>query len=209
VVAMRLYLRWELSHPHSLLSRLSCWRDVPLEQVSYVEEAGDPYKEEMEQCIDLIMAELRRRDVDNPYKLAYQVRVLTMLSPPPFRLTAARRPRSACMCISCIALPCALGERIPHQLMRQWWPHPGHVQSRVGPVEWLQPYTDTTIEELGAAGVKNLLAVPISFVSEHIETLEEIDMEYRELAQQSGITNWGRVPALNTNSVFIDDLAQV
>lgn len=43
-------------------------------QVSYVEEAGDPYKEEMEQCIDLIMAELRRRDVDNPYKLAYQVR---------------------------------------------------------------------------------------------------------------------------------------
>lgn len=43
--------------------------------MSYVEEAGDPYKEEMEQCIDLIMAELRRRDVDNPYKLAYQVRV--------------------------------------------------------------------------------------------------------------------------------------
>jgi hypothetical protein len=76
-------------------------------------------------------------------------------------------------------------------------------------VEWLQPYTDTTIEELGAAGVKNLLAVPVSFVSEHIETLEEIDMEYRELAEESGITNWGRVPALNTNSVFIDDLAQV
>ena len=43
--------------------------------MSYVEEAGDPYKEEMEQCIDLIMAELRRRDVDNPFKLAYQVRV--------------------------------------------------------------------------------------------------------------------------------------
>lgn len=54
-------------------------------------------------------------------------------------------------------------------------------------VEWLQPYTDAKIKELGASGVKQLLAVPISFVSEHIETLEEIDMEYRELAIESGI----------------------
>ena len=62
--------------------------------------------------------------------------------------------------------------------------------------------------ELGAQGVNSLLAVPVSFVSEHIETLEEIDMEYRELAHESGIQNWGRVPALNTNPVFIDDLAE-
>lgn len=54
-------------------------------------------------------------------------------------------------------------------------------------MEWLQPYTDAKIRELGGAGVRNLLAVPISFVSEHIETLEEIDMEYRELALESGI----------------------
>ena len=76
-------------------------------------------------------------------------------------------------------------------------------------VEWLQPYTDTKIRELGAAGVRGLLAVPISFVSEHIETLEEIDMEYRELAHESGIPAWGRVPALNTNATFIDDLAEL
>lgn len=56
--------------------------------------------------------------------------------------------------------------------------------------------------------MNSLLAVPVSFVSEHIETLEEIDMEYRELAHESGIQNWGRVPALNTNPVFIDDLAE-
>lgn len=55
--------------------------------------------------------------------------------------------------------------------------------------------------------MKSLLAVPISFVSEHIETLEEIDVEYRELAEESGIKGWGRVPALNTNKAFIDDLA--
>jgi hypothetical protein len=55
--------------------------------------------------------------------------------------------------------------------------------------------------------VHSLLAVPISFVSEHIETLEEIDMEYRELALESGVKRWGRVPALNTNARFIEDLA--
>lgn len=53
-----------------------------------------------------------------------------------------------------------------------------------------------------------MLAVPISFVSEHIETLEEIDVEYRELAESVGIEHWGRVPALNTNEVFIKDLSQ-
>ena len=80
-------------------------------------------------------------------------------------------------------------------------------QSRVGPVEWLTPYTDVKIRELAADGVKALLAVPVSFVSEHIETLEEIDVEYRELAESVGISQWRRVPALNTEPAFIDDLA--
>ncbi|GBG79110.1 hypothetical protein CBR_g28825 [Chara braunii] len=86
-------------------------------------------------------------------------------------------------------------------------PHVLAYQSRVGPVEWLKPYTDDTIRELGERGVRSLLAVPISFVSEHIETLEEIDMEYRELAIESGIRNWGRVPALGCYPTFIEDLA--
>lgn len=65
-------------------------------------------------------------------------------------------------------------------------------QSRVGPVEWLQPYTDAKIHELADKGCKNLVVVPVSFVSEHIETLEEIDMEYREVAEEAGITHWRR-----------------
>ncbi len=65
------------------------------------------------------------------------------------------------------------------------------------------------LEELGASGVKNLIVVPVSFVSEHIETLEEIDMEYRELAEHQGITHWRRVPALNTDSRFIGDMADL
>jgi ferrochelatase len=80
-------------------------------------------------------------------------------------------------------------------------------QSRVGPIEWLRPYTDDVLPELGKAGVKNLVVVPISFVSEHIETLEEIDMEYRELAEEAGISNWKRAQALNTDPIFIDDMA--
>ena len=55
--------------------------------------------------------------------------------------------------------------------------------------------------------MKNLVVVPISFVSEHIETLEEIDIEYRELAEESGVTRWRRCPALNTDLAFIDELA--
>ncbi|CAA0821301.1 Ferrochelatase-1- chloroplastic/mitochondrial [Striga hermonthica] len=119
--------------------------------VSYVEDAGDPYKNQMEDCIFLIMQELKSRGINNDHTLAYQ--------------------------------------------------------SRVGPVQWLKPYTDEVLVELGQRGVKSLLAVPVSFVSEHIETLEEIDMEYRELALESGIVNWGRVPALNCTPSFIADMA--
>lgn len=82
-------------------------------------------------------------------------------------------------------------------------------QSRVGPIEWLRPYTDDKLEELGKMGVRNLVVVPISFVSEHIETLEEIDIEYRELAHEHGIDHWRRVPALNTEPAFIKDLAHM
>ena len=117
---------------------------------SYVEEAGDPYQQEIEDCTSLIMQTLNR---PNPYTLAYQ--------------------------------------------------------SRVGPVEWLQPYTEDAIKELGAQGVENLLVVPISFVSEHIETLQEIDIEYREIAEHSGIHNFRRVPALNTYPLFVEAMADL
>ncbi|HEY9709165.1 MAG TPA: ferrochelatase, partial [Oculatellaceae cyanobacterium] len=86
-------------------------------------------------------------------------------------------------------------------------PHTLAYQSRVGPVEWLKPYTEDALQELGAQGVNDLLVVPISFVSEHIETLQEIDIEYRELAEEAGIHNFQRVPALNTDPIFIDSLA--
>ena len=75
-------------------------------------------------------------------------------------------------------------------------------QSRVGPVEWLRPYTDDALRQLGSSGCRNLIVVPISFVSEHVETLEEIDHEYHEVAKESGIVNWRRVAALNTDETY-------
>lgn len=82
-------------------------------------------------------------------------------------------------------------------------------QSRVGPVEWLKPYTEDAIKDLAEKGVQDLVVVPLSFVSEHIETLQEIDMEYREVAEEAGIERFSRVPALNTHPVFINDLANM
>jgi protoporphyrin/coproporphyrin ferrochelatase len=117
---------------------------------SYVDEAGDPYQQEIEECTRLIMKTLNR---PNDYTLAYQ--------------------------------------------------------SRVGPVEWLKPYTEDALKELGEKGIKDLLVIPISFVSEHIETLQEIDIEYREVAEEAGIENFQRVPALNTHPIFINSLAKL
>ncbi len=82
-------------------------------------------------------------------------------------------------------------------------------QSRVGPKEWLQPYTDEVIVDIAQEGVKRLAVVPISFISEHIETLQEIDMEYRELAEEAGIEEFRRVPAPNTETTFINALSNL
>ena len=121
---------------------------------SYVEEAGDPYQQEIQACAALIMAELENIvGHSNPHTLAYQ--------------------------------------------------------SRVGPVEWLKPYTEEALVELGRAKTQDLVVVPISFVSEHIETLEEIDIEYRELATESGVVNFRRVRALDTYPPFIAGLAEL
>jgi protoporphyrin/coproporphyrin ferrochelatase len=79
-------------------------------------------------------------------------------------------------------------------------------QSRVGPMKWIGPSTDETIRETGKLG-KNVILVPIAFVSEHIETLVELDIEYAELAHQAGIEDYIRVPALGVNPDFIRTLS--
>jgi ferrochelatase len=75
-------------------------------------------------------------------------------------------------------------------------------QSKTGPVKWLGPSTEEAIVHLSKGGCKNLFVVPISFVSDHIETLYEIDILYKEFARKHGI-NLKRCKALNTSEKFI------
>lgn len=82
-------------------------------------------------------------------------------------------------------------------------------QSRAGPVKWLEPSTDDTLKKLAAAGCKNVLMVPLSFVSDHIETLHEIDIEYAEEARILGISNLRRTESLNSSPAFIRCLADL
>ena len=80
-------------------------------------------------------------------------------------------------------------------------------QSRTGPVKWLGPGTEETLTALGRDGVTDVLVVPLSFVSDHIETLYEVDLLFADAARQAGITGYYRPAALNTSPLFIDALA--
>lgn len=81
-------------------------------------------------------------------------------------------------------------------------------QSRVGPLKWIGP---STVEEIHIAGEQGvgLLLSPIAFVSEHIETLVELDHEYAELAVQQGVAPYLRAPALGVEQAFVAALAQI
>lgn len=78
-------------------------------------------------------------------------------------------------------------------------------QSRVGPLEWIGPYTDEEIVRAAQAG-QSILLVPIAFVSEHSETLVELDIEYRHLAEKEGAVGYFRVPTVGTAPEFIAGL---
>jgi ferrochelatase len=81
-------------------------------------------------------------------------------------------------------------------------------QSRVGPLEWIGPSTEAEIERAGGEG-RPLVVAPVAFVSEHSETLVELDIEYRHLAECAGVPAYHRVPALGVSSGFINALARL
>jgi len=73
----------------------------------------------------------------------------------------------------------------------------------------VEAYTEEVLVDLGRSNVNDLIVVPISFVGEHIETLQEIDIEYKEIAEKAGIKNFRRVKALNTHQTFIEGLSDL
>ena len=81
-------------------------------------------------------------------------------------------------------------------------------QSRVGPLKWIGPSTEEIIIENSKLG-KHIVLVPIAFVSEHSETLVELDIEYKELADKNGCKNYSRIPALGTNKNYIASMSNL
>ncbi|MGH9795518.1 MAG: ferrochelatase [Candidatus Acidiferrales bacterium] len=88
-------------------------------------------------------------------------------------------------------------------------PHSLCYQSKVGPQKWLEPSLHDAIHTLAHDGVKQVLVVPVSFVSEHIETLHEINIETRQEAEQLGIRMFRMCPALGDSPLFISCLADL
>jgi ferrochelatase len=81
-------------------------------------------------------------------------------------------------------------------------------QSRVGPLEWIGPATDAEIARAGRDG-KGVIVAPIAFVSEHSETLVELDIEYRRLAGEKGVPDYRRAATVGTHPAFIESLADL
>lgn len=81
-------------------------------------------------------------------------------------------------------------------------------QSKVGPMKWIGPSTEDEIKRAGKENI-GLVIVPIAFVSDHSETLVELDIEYKELAQEHGVPHYHRVPALATHPKYIESLGEI
>ncbi len=120
--------------------------------VKFIEQ-GDPYKDQIEQTVSLVLEELKK---DTPMPEIVQI----------------------------------------------------SYQSRTGPMQWLEPYTDDAIRKCAFRDLKRVVVVPVSFVSDHIETLYEIDILYKDLAEHCGVELF-RTEALNTQPYFINALKDI
>ncbi|MDP9267324.1 MAG: ferrochelatase [Acidobacteriota bacterium] len=116
-------------------------------------EKGDPYQQQIEATVALVMEKMQRGGWRNRHRLCYQ--------------------------------------------------------SKVGASKWLQPSLRTTVRELAAANIKEVCIVPIAFVSDHVETLGEIDHEARELAMALGMRQFEMTPGLNDSPAFVRALAEL
>ena len=137
------------------------------------------------------------------------------------RVDAARRATTA-LYFSAHGLPLSQAKRadetypaeirrtVDAVIARLGWRGRTHLgfQSRVGPVKWLEPYPEQVIETMAKEGTTDAVVYPVAFVSDHSETLFELDLMYGDLARAKGLA-WHRVPALNTNPTFIAALADL
>jgi ferrochelatase len=93
-------------------------------------------------------------------------------------------------------------------LLPQDWQFVLCYQSRVGPLKWMRPFTDQEIIRAGAER-QGVIVAPIAFVSEHIETLVELDIDYAKLAREQALPFYIRAPALGVSEGLIETLADL
>ncbi len=146
------------------------------------------------------LASLIEHTLDEPSPVSRPLRLLLTAHGLPQRIVAAGDPYPRQVERTAAAVVAALGRadldwRVCYQ-------------SRVGPLEWTGPATDDEIRRAGADGV-DLVVAPISFVSEHSETLVELDLDYRRLATECGVAAYRRVPTVGADGRFITALASL
>lgn len=105
---------------------------------------------------------------------------------------------------------CLIHSTVDRVMEQRAHDHPYHVsfQSKVGPMEWLTPSTLDKVTQLANDGVGALVVIPIAFVTDHIETAFELDVELREEAEEAGIAHFEVTSGLNCHPLFIDALAE-
>jgi ferrochelatase len=137
-------------------------------------------------------------------------------------LSSLQDPDDVCLVFSAHGLPMALvekGDPYPKhiaatvELVRELgsWRNP-HVlcfQSKVGPQKWLEPSLTGTLAKLASEGMRRLLVVPIAFLTDHIETLHEINIQAREFAQSLGVEEFYMTPGLNNSQLLIRAMADL
>lgn len=105
---------------------------------------------------------------------------------------------------------CHIHSTVDRVMAQRMYDHPYHVsfQSKVGPMEWLTPSTTDKVRQLAETGTQAVVVVPVAFVTDHIETIFELDVELREEAENAGVTNFEVTSGLNCHPLFIEALAE-
>jgi ferrochelatase len=194
VIAFSLYPHYSVATAGSSLSKFKeVVSDYPMEYLSIASWFAQPLY--IEALVDVIKKGLEsfKSEIRNA-KSEIDVHVLFSAHSLPQKIIDGGDPY--------VTQIMATIEEITKRIQIKW--HLSY-QSRSGPVKWLEPSTDEEIKSLAKEGINNILVVPISFVSDHIETLYEIDILYENLAEGLGV-KLKRVDSLNTHPVFMGAL---
>lgn len=170
-------------------------KEIPTWPTSYVfEYAANPkYVQAVSERIDEALQRFPRAERD-------RVHLLFSAHGTPVKEMKERRDPYCCL----------INSSVDRVMTARGFDRPYHVafQSKVGPAEWLTPSTPDKLEELAQDGVRSVLVIPIAFVTDHVETTFELDIEVREEAVAFGIDHYEVTSGLNCHPLFIESLAE-